>query len=134
NARVEGKSCQGLDLLPTHTQMMPEKTLKQVQQISAYPQGHWVTGYEIHHGSSRVDKSLFPFAACSSDQQVWGTYVHGLFEQGTFRQAWLCAQGLKTLNAINQDDRTLASLDKLANQLEASLHPQYLQQLLTPTS
>lgn len=128
---IEGESCQGLNLLPIHTQMKAEKTLKQVRQASTFPHGYLVTGYEIHHGSSGVDHSLFPFAACSADQQVWGTYVHGLFEQGEFRQAWLCTQGFTSLNSTNQDDRTMASLDKLADQLQTSLDPQYLQQLLS---
>ncbi len=134
SSSVEGESCQGLSLLPIHTQMMPEKTLKQVQQTANFPQGHLVTGYEIHHGVSHTNEHLFPFAACSEDKQVWGTYVHGLFEQGEFRQAWLLELGFKTTNNTNQYDRTLASLDILADQLKKSLHPQYLQQLLIPKS
>jgi len=130
-ASIEGESCQGLNLLPLHTQMVPEKTLKQIQETASFPQGHWVTGYEIHHGTSNTDKNLFPFAACSADKQVWGTYVHGLFEQGEFRLAWLHELGLKTTDNTNQHDRTLASLDLLADQLEESLRPEYLQQLLT---
>ncbi|MDQ7059059.1 MAG: cobyric acid synthase [Ghiorsea sp.] len=129
---IEGESCQGLALLPIYTQMLAEKTLKQIQQIANCPQGHLVTGYEIHHGLSNTDDSLFPFAACSTDQQVWGTYVHGLFEQGDFRQAWLHKLGFTTQNTTNQNDRTLASLDTLADQLEKSLPPKYLEQLLTP--
>jgi len=131
-ANIEGGSCEGLNLLPIHTTMMPEKTLKQVQQTASFPQGHWVTGYEIHHGTSHMNQSLFPFTACSADQHVWGTYVHGLFEQGEFRQAWLDELGLATSDQTNQHDKTLASLDKLADQLEQRLSTTHLQQLLRP--
>jgi len=133
SSNIEGESCQGLNLLPVSTQMIPEKTLKQVRQTSNFPHGHLVTGYEIHHGISHTDESLFPFAACSPDKQVWGTYVHGLFEQGAFRQAWLDELGFKITNHTNQHERTLASLDMLADQLEESLHPQYLQHLTSKT-
>ena len=57
--------------------------------------------------------------------------MHGLFEQGAFRQAWLHKLGFTTQSTTNQNDRTLASLDALADQLEKKLPSKYLQQLLS---
>jgi len=126
---VEGESMQGLGLLPLSTQMQPEKTLNQVDCIARYPQATRVTGYEIHHGTSDGDDGLFPFAACSQDQQVWGSYVHGLFEQGEFRQIWLNKMGYANSDGIHQQERTLTSLNVLADALEEHIQPHLLQPL-----
>ncbi len=127
---VEGSSVEGLGWLSLSTTMQPEKTLRRVDQLSSCPAGHRVTGYEIHHGVSDENASLFPFAACSTDRQVWGSYVHGLFEQGEFRQAWLNEMGFAVSDGKDQQQRTLASLDLLADTLERELNPELLAPLL----
>ncbi|MDX8395023.1 MAG: cobyric acid synthase [Mariprofundaceae bacterium] len=127
---VEGLSAKGLDWLSLSTTMQPEKTLRQVNQVSTRFGQTCVTGYEIHHGISDVDETLFPFAACSEDQQVWGTYVHGLFEKGEFRQSWLKEIGYADSDCVNQQERTLASLDLLADALEFELSHELLMPLL----
>ncbi len=124
---VEGQSLEGLGLLPLTTTMAEEKTLRQVDCQAQYPSAEHVTGYEIHHGISNTNQDLFPFAQNSDDRQVWGTYIHGLFEQGGFRQAWLTSLGVGS-DGISQTERTMASLDNLADALEAELNPN----LLTP--
>jgi len=127
---VEGGSVDGLGWLPISTTMQQEKTLRRVDQLSVYPNGFRVTGYEIHHGESDCDEKIFPFATCSDDKQVWGSYVHGLFGQGAFRQAWLNAMGFATGDCVDQQQRTLASLDLLADTLEYELAPALLNPLL----
>jgi len=127
---VEGGSLDGLGWLSLSTTMQPEKTLRQVDQLSTYPAGFRITGYEIHHGASNTDPELFPFAACSGDRQVWGTYVHGLFEQGAFRKAWLVSMGFHRGDGQDQRHRTMASLDLLADALERELEPALLSSLL----
>jgi adenosylcobyric acid synthase len=122
---VEGKSVHGLGLLPLSTRMGEEKILRQVNGMACYPSTCKVTGYEIHHGVSDADAGLFPFAKCSQDQQIWGTYVHGLFEQGDFRKAWLKCMGVAS-HGQNQATQTLASLDKLADALEKEISPELL--------
>jgi len=131
---VEGGHVQGLGWLPLSTTMRQEKVLRQVDDTACFPYPTRVTGYEIHHGDSDIDASLFPFAQCSQDKQVWGTYVHGLFEQGEFRQAWLHAIGCEKSDAINQEQRTLASLDMLADALETHLQADLLRPLLQSVS
>ncbi len=120
-AGIEGGSLIGLGWLPLETTMRANKQLRQIDRIARYPAAHRVTGYEIHHGASDGDSALFPFAAVSTDRQVWGTYVHGLFEQGAFRRAWLKAIGFRGGDGENQQRRTLASLDQLADAMEQAL-------------
>jgi len=127
---VEGIRAKGLGLLPLSTSMQPEKTLRQIDRRSCFPADHRVTGYEIHHGASDEDASLFPFAARSADGQVWGAYVHGLFEQGAFRKAWLNEIGCQSSDGKDQHGRTLASLNLLADTLERELNPKLLVPLL----
>jgi len=127
---VEGGSADGLGWLPLSTTMRAEKTLKQVDQPAPRFADFRVTGYEIHHGESDADQGLFPFAACSDDAQVWGTYVHGLFEQGDFRKQWLAEMGHTTGDGRDQHERTLASLDLLADTLEREIDPALLAPLL----
>jgi len=127
---VESASVDGLGWLPLTTTMQLEKTLRQVDKISTQFNGERVTGYEIHHGKSDVDDKLFPFAACSDDRQVWGSYVHGLFEQGGFRKAWLTETGFSAGNGTDQSQRTMASLDLLADALEQALNTELLAPLL----
>lgn len=127
---VEGVAVKGLGWLSLSTSMQMEKTLRRVDQQSCCPTGFNVTGYEIHHGKSDCNETLFPFAACSNDQLIWGTYIHGLFEQGAFRKAWLSSIGFYGSDGVDQQQRTLASLDLLADTLERELNPELLAPLL----
>ena len=113
--------------------MQAEKIRCQVDRLSRFPSGFKVTGYEIHHGVSHERSDLFPFAACSSDQQVWGSYVHGLFEQGAFRKAWLSEIGYSDSDGKGQHRRIMASLDLLADTLGDELNPALLAPLLQRT-
>ena len=127
---VEGKHAEGLGLLAFSTTMVAEKILCQIDTPSPWAAGERVTGYEIHHGISDADQTLFPFSTCSPDGQVWGTYVHGLFEQGGFRNVWLQSMGGIRSDGVNQQQRTMASLDLLADALEKQLTPELLRPLL----
>ncbi|MDQ6969116.1 MAG: cobyric acid synthase CobQ, partial [Mariprofundus sp.] len=126
---IEGGSAEGLDWLPLSTTMLEEKTLRQVDQSAPAFADVRVTGYEIHHGQSQGNKddgTLFPFVACSDDRQIWGTYVHGLFEQGAFRMNWLQEIGFTGSDGKDQHQRTMASLDLLADTLEEVIEPELL--------
>lgn len=132
---VEGGDSKALGWLPLSTVMQPEKILQRVDQQVRWPNSEnssdvRVTGYEIHHGESDVDATLFPFSVRSDDGQVWGSYLHGLFEQGEFRKRWLAEIGFATSDGKNQQERTLASLDLLADTLERELNPDLLAPLL----
>ena len=99
---------EGLGLLPVDTVFAREKTTRQVNGRVAWgrgllegTQGMGVTGYEIHMGQSRAE-GLSPSFLVQADGEephadgaaddhglVFGTYLHGLFHDQTFRTAFL---------------------------------------------
>jgi adenosylcobyric acid synthase len=71
------RATEGLGLLPVRTVMREEKTVRLAAgQLS---------GYEIHMGET---SSVSGVSAADSGR-VWGTYVHGLFDDDAFRHAFL---------------------------------------------
>ncbi len=103
---ARGEQAAGLGLLPVGTAFSAEKETHQVQM--KLPDGEAVRGYEIHTGESRVREGTLPFGeiiersdqavrvadgARSEDGSVWGTYVHGVFENDGFRHGWLRGLG-----------------------------------------
>jgi adenosylcobyric acid synthase len=86
----------GLGLLPLSTQMVGQKLTQQRQAIALYPQpGSAVSGYEIHQGRTQSLGSVLALfddpdlGYVSPDQTIWGSYLHGLFDNGAWRRAWL---------------------------------------------
>ncbi|APB33332.1 cobyric acid synthase [Gloeomargarita lithophora Alchichica-D10] len=87
---------QGLNLLPTKTIITPNKITQQRQSISVYPVPNVrVNGYEIHQGFTQVTAETKPLfldphlGYVDGTGRVWGTYLHGIFENGTWRKTWL---------------------------------------------
>ena len=123
---IEGapKIVDGLGLLDVETVMMPEK---QVRAVNAQSQlfGTPLDGYEIHIGEttgidcSRPTSMINGAAdgAISEDGLVQGTYLHGYFDNGKFRKAWLNSIGIETSDE-DQIERVSAALDNIAEQLE----------------
>lgn len=129
----------GLGLLPIKTMITDYKIARHRQVSSNFPQtGLPVIGYEIHQGRSRVVdsvstdayQSLFDDASLGmvdADQLVWGTYLHGLFDNGSWRRAWLNRlrqqRGLKALptGVANYREQRENVLTSLATTIEAHL-------------
>ncbi|MFC7115765.1 cobyric acid synthase [Natronoarchaeum sp. GCM10025703] len=100
NAAVEGTgeqtTVEAVGLLPVETAFSPEKRLVQVSKDIAGvgpldgATGR-VSGYEIHMGETALTESTDrPFAGSGAAiEQVLGTYLHGLFENGNAREAFL---------------------------------------------
>ena len=137
----EYNRCEGLGLLPIKTMITDYKVTKQRQVTSNFPQsGLPVAGYEIHQGRSRLIepdtmtdnyKPLFDDAnlgLVDKDQLVWGSYLHGLFDNGVWRRAWLNRlrqqRGLKSLptGIPNYREQRESMLDTLATNIEAHLN------------
>jgi adenosylcobyric acid synthase len=94
----------GLGLLEMVTDFKKEKVLSQVKakEISS---GLQVSGYEIHHGRTRILKKYKPVfkiverqgkkaedfdgAAVIENGSIWGTYIHGIFDADIFRRDFL---------------------------------------------
>lgn len=98
------KEIRGMELLPEHTVLMPEKTRKQVSGIFSDLEGLFAplsgkeySGYEIHMGKTQAVRNLVSMNAqgmeedCEKDagnktENVYGSYVHGVFDQGSIAE------------------------------------------------
>ena len=101
-----GGQAAGLGLLPVTTTFSGRKETHQASM--RLRDGEMVRGYEIHTGESRVREGTarfgeiverggetvrVPDGAKSEDGSVWGSYLHGLFENDGFRHRWLRGLG-----------------------------------------
>lgn len=105
------KEAQGLELLPSTTVLLMEKEthqaltyLDEAGLLIAPECNGVITGYEIHMGKTTLGKGVRPFSrifrrgntsvsvedgAVSQDGRIFGTYLHGLFENSRFREIYL---------------------------------------------
>ncbi len=105
---IEGETVSecGLGILDTETGLASKKTLKVVEGFSPPFSNAPVKGYEIHMGESAFSQPYPPLFLLGKEtgnetgkemkreegvayQQVFGTYLHGLFDQPVFRRAFL---------------------------------------------
>jgi adenosylcobyric acid synthase len=107
-AQVESsQGIDGLKMLPVTTVFQERKRLVRVQASSELPGlvGQPVRGYEIHQGRTDVLGPIMPAFrltheferdidqpdGAASGVDCFGTYIHGLFDHGQFRRAYLNA-------------------------------------------
>jgi adenosylcobyric acid synthase len=138
-------SSPGLGVFSLQTSLEPHKVL---QQRSGYlwDKSSVVNGYEIHCGVSigdalnapacylQRDHGLEPEGAISSDGQVLGTYLHGLFDQPAALASLLAWVGLEGAQSIDINLQREASIERLAQATEFALMPEFLVELLQPLS
>ncbi len=131
----------GLGLIPLKSVITGQKITRQRQASSNFPQsGLPISGYEIHQGRSHLaedeaaegvtfhpmydDRNL---GVVDSTQALWGTYLHGVFDNGAWRRSWLNRlrqqRGLKSLptGVANYREQREVMLDNLADIVEAYL-------------
>jgi adenosylcobyric acid synthase len=108
--RLEGDISEvtGLGLVPVETVMLDRKVLRQRQVDSEYFLiDETVTGYEIHQGQSNwvsndsIRQPLFGDTELGWvwQEQIWATYLHGLFDSGAWRRSWL--NGLRSAKGLS---------------------------------
>ena len=138
----------GLRLLPGSTNFECEKTVTRSQaQVLASGgflsklEGQSIQGYEIHMGQTtsnhpfcritRRESQTVDFldGASSEDGRIWGTYLHGIFDNDALRMAWLENLGVKA-SAIPFAERRSRTYDLLADVLEASLDLKQLERII----
>lgn len=131
---IEGDagSSPGLGWLDMETTLEQGKQLKQVTAKLAFAEAQ-VTGYEIHMGVSTggalQNPALYitdgqvsqPEGAVSDDNQIAGTYLHGLFDHEQSCAAWLQWAGLETQQNFNYEKVRDDELDRLADCVEQYL-------------
>lgn len=128
----------GLGVMPVTTVFKKEKILAQVTAIEI-SSGLKVSGYEIHHGRTlnlKNHKAAFRViesqgkgvnesdGTVSKDTRIWGTYIHGIFDESGFRRDFLNRlrvkkgwQAITSSSSITLD----RELDKLAQVLRDNL-------------
>ena len=126
---IEGATseAEGLGLLDVETEMAPEKRVENVRAISP-TLGVELSGYEIHLGMTAGPDCARPAlviagrpdGAVSKDGRVLGTYLHGLFDNGAFRAAWLASLGVSSAGADHRGT-VEAALDAIAIEMESHL-------------
>lgn len=114
---------QGLGLLDIETEMAANK---QTVRVSGTALGQPVSGYEIHMGRTVGPDCARAFAlipgpdgAISRDGRIMGSYLHGLFSDDRFRDAFLARLG--TASQPGYESGVEEVLDDLARHLEAHL-------------
>jgi adenosylcobyric acid synthase len=123
---MEGKAGESpaLALLDMTTEMTADKRLVQVNGSCAFDDGGaTVSGYEIHMGVSTGDALATPAfiiegrpeGARSADDQILGTYLHGLFDTPQASSALLRWAGLNTKHVVDTSALREASLDRIAD-------------------
>ncbi len=129
DAGIEGppSRVRGLGHLQVSTRMTPQKHV-QVSHAQYLPTGDPVSGYEIHIGETTGPDCAHHWlsldgrgeGAASTDGQIRGCYLHGLFTSDTFRDSFLRSLGV-TPDPLDYASGVTATLDRLAEHLETHL-------------
>lgn len=127
---VEGPagSSRGLALLDIATVLETRKQLRRVEGQLVRTETP-LCGYEIHAGLTSgpaLDRPAVDLmgrydGAMSEDDQVLGTYVHGLFERSETTAALLRWAGLSTPKTIDYGALREAGIERIADAMEAHL-------------
>lgn len=150
---VGGGSVDGLGLLPIRTVMAATKVTAPVRarMFDSLFCGSMLEGYEIHMGRSEPTEDPTapllqvwgqestdsqPDGAQSPDGRVWGTYVHGLFDNDNFRLAFLNVlrreKGVDEIQAVQPYSEAgyFAELDRWTDHVIGHLDRDFLVALL----
>ena len=132
-------SSPGLGWLDIETTLESEKQLRNVRGHLCLSGSPAISGYEIHLGVSKgVDLSRPLMAledgrsdgARSNDDQVAGTYCHGVFDHPDALSALLAWAGCADAQTIDFVARREADLNRLADAVEQSLDWHKIDQIL----
>lgn len=131
--RIEsaGENRDGLGILDMATTLAAEKTLAR-QSATHMPSGRKVQGYEIHHGRTQTScagvvrmENGSEDGAVSKDGRIWGTYLHGIFDDDTFRRWYIdklrVERNLKPLGRVVAPYDLESAFDRLADIVRRSV-------------
>jgi len=145
---VEGASDggDGLGFLPGETLFEPSKETTRETGSTIPGEGFpgsrplAVEGYEIHMGRTVLPRGARPLlslgggrtdGAVSAGGRIWGTYLHGIFDSGEFREEWLRSLGRQgTGKALPLREIREQAFDSLADEVEAVLDMQALERII----
>lgn len=120
---------EGLGLLEVDTTLSQHKRLENVSGQHKLT-STIVNGYEMHMGQTQGAALERPFleidgrseGAMSSDGQVSGTYMHGIFSGDAFRHAYLSEIKERRQSGLAYEQTVEATLDTLADHLRHCLN------------
>ncbi len=143
--RLEGDTeyLRGMGMLPVDTTFTPQKSRTRVQgTVQAAPfEGIRLDSYEIHMGVSQVHGDPFcaldggSFAGCHAGN-VYGTYLHGLFDTGSLAEALIRhlaeRKGLDPgkIEVIPHETYVQQQYDKLAEGVRAALDMEKIYEIM----
>lgn len=129
----EGGQMRGMELLPVSTVLIPEKKRCQIEGRIERLSGlfHVLSdctfkGYEIHMGRTGTEERIV--VTSDKNENIYGSYVHGLFDEGMIANAMVQAlaekKGIEMENGEFEDYRTFKDkqYDKLADTLRMYLN------------
>jgi len=91
--QIESGDCPGLGLLDLTTTLTAQKTTRQRETRW---NGTLVRGYEIHHGQTQAGAGVhehLPDGLGWQQDNMYGVYLHGLFDNAVYRQQLLTRLG-----------------------------------------
>jgi adenosylcobyric acid synthase len=129
----ESGTTEGLDLLDITTTLSADKHLRNVEGKLCFTDAT-IKGYEIHAGETSGNALTTPFCelthgrdgAISADNQIIGTYVHGLFEQTDSLNAILNWAGVSSPQDFDYYALRERDIERLADMIETHLDTQKL--------
>jgi adenosylcobyric acid synthase len=141
---------EGLGLLPVDTIFEAVKATYQARArietnrgFFAEIEGQEIEGYEIHMGHSRGGEPAFRMlgrgdqpvyvsdGAVDQRGQVFGTYLHGLFDNPNLRRAWLQSLGWDAaFSGLSMTEVREQEYDRLAQQVRESLDMECVYQIV----
>ncbi len=155
HAESDQSECFGLGLLPTVTVFQKEKVTCQVKAIHLESQME-ISGYEIHMGRTENHNGSSPFlkikerngvlsesddgimienATSNAPSFIYGTYLHGLFDNVSFRRFFL--NKIRRLgeleilsDPISKEKETKNNFDVLADSVEHHIDMKFLLTIL----
>lgn len=122
-------STQGLGFLNAHTTLASEKTLTNVSgTLTLDDQTLSISGYEIHAGITEVNASQ-PITlntntldgAISDCNQVFGTYLHGIFDDSSAVTAVARWVGIDDIAQVDHRQNQQDAIDRIADAIEQHL-------------
>ncbi|GAC21545.1 cobyric acid synthase [Paraglaciecola arctica] len=146
---IEGTigTSQGLGYLPINTTLQVAKQLTHSQgTLLLKSDGHnkhigaTISGYQIHVGNTEPEKGSEAFSlltngqldgCVSTDNQVAGSYLHGMFDSPQALQQIIAWAGADTHEAENYTSQQEHELDRLADTFMTHLDWQKIQRFIT---
>ncbi|KAB2870722.1 MAG: cobyric acid synthase, partial [Bacteroidales bacterium] len=122
----------GLGILPTVTTISNEKKTVQCNfKFMDLPED--CTGYEIHMGQT-VSEKPSPLCIISGNEpdgyflnpKTWGTYIHGIFDNGAVVENILNLVGVKAVEKLDFRQYKEENYNKLANLVRGNIDLEYI--------